>query len=51
KGWGLRCLDPLPAGSFVLCFLAELLTVQKAEKRRTEKGDEYLFDLDQWSLC
>ncbi|CAM9602141.1 unnamed protein product, partial [Choristocarpus tenellus] len=45
-GWGLRCLDPVPAGTFVLCYLGELLTEDEAEERGKIRGDEYLYNLD-----
>lgn len=46
KGWGLRCLDPIPAGAFIACYLGEVLTEKDAEERGKEFGDEYLFNLD-----
>jgi hypothetical protein len=33
KGWGVRCLDPIPAGSFVTDYLGEILREEDAEKR------------------
>ncbi|GLC36686.1 hypothetical protein PLESTM_000489500 [Pleodorina starrii] len=44
KGWGVRCRELIPAGSFVCAYVGQLITDHMAEGR---KGvDHYLFDLD-----
>src|SRR5690554_3690814 len=49
KGWGVRCLETIPAGSYVTDYIGEILTESKAEERGMKKGDEYLFTLDMWT--
>jgi len=49
KGWGLRALEPIPKGSFVIEYVGEIITNDEAEKRGLEydtNGYTYLFDLD-----
>ena len=46
KGWGLRCLDNIPAGTYVADYLGEVLREADAENRGLAAGDEYLFHLD-----
>ncbi|XP_047134879.1 histone-lysine N-methyltransferase EHMT2 isoform X1 [Hydra vulgaris] len=43
KGWGLRTLNPIPLGSFILSYVGELITDEEAERRN---ADTYLFNLD-----
>lgn len=49
KGWGVRCLETIPAGTYVTDYIGEILTESKAEERGMKKGDEYLFTLDMWT--
>ena len=46
KGWGLRCLDDLPKGTFVCTYEGEILTEQMSDVRGTEIGDVYFAELD-----
>uniref|UniRef100_A0A3P8YAT4 [histone H3]-lysine(4) N-trimethyltransferase n=1 Tax=Esox lucius TaxID=8010 RepID=A0A3P8YAT4_ESOLU len=48
KGWGIRCLDDVAKGSFVLCLLkkCKILTDDFADKEGLEMGDEYFANLD-----
>eukprot|EP00903_Cladosiphon_okamuranus_P021084 g19367.t1 len=46
KGWGLRCLDRIPAGSFVACYLGEVLTDRFVDDRGKQTHDDYVFGLD-----
>ncbi|TVU29003.1 hypothetical protein EJB05_20545, partial [Eragrostis curvula] len=39
-GWGVRCLDFIPSGSFVCEYIGEILEDQEAQERMS---DEYLF--------
>jgi hypothetical protein len=39
-GWGVRCLDFIPVGSFVCEYIGELIEEQEAQERMS---DEYLF--------
>lgn len=45
-GWGIRCLDDIPAGGFVCIYAGQLLTEQGANEDGTQYGDEYLAELD-----
>ena len=49
KGWGLKALEPIPKGSFVIEYSGEIITNEEAEKRGLKydtNGCTYLFDLD-----
>lgn len=46
KGWGLRCLDPLPPYTYVCSYAGEVLSNETAEIQGRETGDSYLVDLD-----
>lgn len=46
RGWGIRCLDDLPQGSFVCVYAGQLLTEQAANEDGNQYGDEYLAELD-----
>ena len=48
KGWGLRCLDTIPAGTFVACYLGEVLREGDVDEHGKLNGDDYLFGLDFW---
>lgn len=49
KGWGLRCMERIPAGTFVACYLGEVLRESDGDTRGMEHGDSYLFSLDKFS--
>ena len=49
KGWGVRTLGPIPAGTFVVEYTGEIITTDEAERRGAEydaQGFSTLFDLD-----
>jgi histone-lysine N-methyltransferase SETDB1 len=46
KGWGLRCLDDIPKGTFVCTYAGHLLTEEMSDTRGQELGDEYFAELD-----
>ena len=46
KGWGIRCLNDIPLGSFICIYAGELLTEQGANEGGKNYGDEYLAELD-----
>ncbi|CAA22283.1 Histone-lysine N-methyltransferase, H3 lysine-9 specific [Schizosaccharomyces pombe] len=49
KGWGVRSLRFAPAGTFITCYLGEVITSAEAAKRDKNYDDDgitYLFDLD-----
>lgn len=46
RGWGIRCLDDLPQGSFVCVYAGQLLNEQGANEDGNQYGDEYLAELD-----
>ena len=46
KGWGLRCKDDIPKGSFVCTYAGQILTEDMANKEGMDFGDEYLAELD-----
>ncbi|KAK2184505.1 hypothetical protein NP493_262g01000 [Ridgeia piscesae] len=46
RGWGLRCLDDIPAGGFICIYVGQLLTEQGANEDGQQFGDEYLAELD-----
>ena len=48
KGWGLRCLENIPAGTYVADYIGEVMLEEDAENRGLNLGDEYLFQLDNW---
>ncbi|KAK9716292.1 hypothetical protein RND81_06G223600 [Saponaria officinalis] len=45
RGWGVRCLSSIPAGSFICEYIGEMLDDKEAEQR--VGSDEYLFDIGQ----
>ncbi|KAF8476937.1 hypothetical protein BDZ91DRAFT_769233 [Kalaharituber pfeilii] len=52
KGWGLRCPQRIPKGTFIDTYPGELITTEEAEKRAlvySASGLSYLFDLDKFS--
>jgi histone-lysine N-methyltransferase SETDB1 len=46
KGWGIRSLIDLPAGTFVCIYAGMILTDLMADQKGREAGDEYFADLD-----
>lgn len=42
RGWGLQANHDIPAGTFIDCYLGEMITVEEASRRTSS----YLFDLD-----
>ncbi|XP_077508278.1 histone-lysine N-methyltransferase eggless-like [Amblyomma americanum] len=46
RGWGIRCLDDLPHGTFICVYSGQLLTEQGANEDGNQYGDEYLAELD-----
>ncbi|KAF3939425.1 hypothetical protein ABW19_dt0201689 [Dactylella cylindrospora] len=52
KGWGLRCLEDLPAGQFIDRYVGEVITEAEAQRRtqiQESIGLTYLFDLDKFA--
>jgi hypothetical protein len=48
KGWGVKTLTDIPAGTYVTSYLGEILHEADCETRGMKHGDEYLFELDAW---
>lgn len=46
KGWGVRCLNDIPQGSFICIYVGCLLTETDANEGGKNYGDEYLAELD-----
>lgn len=46
KGWGLRCVNDIPKGTFICIYAGYLYTEQTANKIGEEDGDDYLAELD-----
>ncbi|XP_049839589.1 histone-lysine N-methyltransferase eggless-like isoform X2 [Schistocerca gregaria] len=46
RGWGIRCLNDIPQGSFICVYAGRLLTEQGANEGGKNYGDEYLAELD-----
>ncbi|XP_050536343.1 histone-lysine N-methyltransferase SETDB1-like [Daktulosphaira vitifoliae] len=46
KGWGVRCLNDIPQGSFICIYVGNLLTESDANEGGKNYGDEYLAELD-----
>ena len=45
-GWGVRCLDEVPRGSFVSTYTGELMLESEADEYGKIHGDEYFAQLD-----
>ena len=48
-GWGVKALEKIPKGAFVMEYVGEIITVEEADRRGKEydaEGRTYLFDLD-----
>lgn len=46
RGWGLRCLNDVPMGSFVCVYAGDMLNEQMANAAGDNYGDEYFAELD-----
>jgi len=46
KGWGVRCLNDIPKGSFICIYVGHLYTEKDANEGGKIDGDEYLAELD-----
>ncbi|XP_040168998.1 histone-lysine N-methyltransferase eggless [Anopheles arabiensis] len=50
KGWGIRCLNDVPKGSFICIYAGHLLTEETSNRiidmSEDKSGDEYFADLD-----
>ncbi|RKP23844.1 hypothetical protein SYNPS1DRAFT_18007, partial [Syncephalis pseudoplumigaleata] len=49
RGWGVRTMEDLPAGTYIERYLGEVITNEEAERRGRDYDDAgrtYLFDLD-----
>lgn len=44
-GWGVRCLNDLPKGTFVTCYFGEVIPDRMADTRAEEVGDTYFYNL------
>ncbi|KAF8440119.1 hypothetical protein BGX38DRAFT_1206667 [Terfezia claveryi] len=54
KGWGLRCPQKIPKGTFIDTYPGELITLAEAYERaekysEMDGGSSYLFDLDKFT--
>jgi Pre-SET motif len=48
KGWGVRCLTAIPAGTYITDYLGEVMLESHADGRGLSRSDEYLYNLDAW---
>ena len=48
KGWGVRCLTAIPAGTYVADYLGEIMLESLADSRGLSGSDEYFFGMDAW---
>ncbi|KAF7266513.1 hypothetical protein GWI33_020194 [Rhynchophorus ferrugineus] len=46
KGWGIRCLNDIPQGTFICIYAGTLHTEQMANEDGIQYGDEYFAELD-----
>ncbi|XP_045800502.1 histone-lysine N-methyltransferase, H3 lysine-9 specific SUVH3-like [Trifolium pratense] len=44
RGWGLRTLDPIRAGTFICEYAGEVIDRERAYQNREGENDEYVFD-------
>lgn len=51
RGWGVRSLHDIPAGTFICTYAGEVMTEHEANRNATVFGDEYLADLDFIDVC
>lgn len=46
RGWGVRCIDDIPKGTFICTYTGQILTEHTANREGMDYGDEYLAELD-----
>lgn len=46
RGWGLRCVDDIPRGTFICTYAGQVLNEHTANREGMDFGDEYLAELD-----
>ncbi|XP_066149314.1 histone-lysine N-methyltransferase eggless isoform X2 [Euwallacea fornicatus] len=46
RGWGIRCLNDIPQGTFICIYAGTLHTEQTANEDGMQYGDEYFAELD-----
>ena len=46
RGWGLRTLHDIPAGTFICVYVGRLYTAEEGNRVGRSHGDEYFADLD-----
>ncbi|RWS27365.1 histone-lysine N-methyltransferase SETDB1-like protein [Leptotrombidium deliense] len=46
KGWGIRCLDDIPKGTFVCTYSGEIHSEEAMDEIARKQGDEYVAELD-----
>nr|CAH7718794.1 unnamed protein product [Callosobruchus chinensis] len=46
RGWGIRCLNDIPQGTFICVYAGIILTEAQANKAGVTYGDEYFAELD-----
>ena len=46
KGWGVRCLDDLPKGTFIAIYSGHIMSEEESNLRAAEFGDEYFAELN-----
>ncbi|KAG4071016.1 hypothetical protein HA402_001453 [Bradysia odoriphaga] len=50
RGWGVKALEPIPKGKFIVEYVGEIITEREAQRRSTAGQNpfhkSYLFDLD-----
>ncbi|XP_060533636.1 histone-lysine N-methyltransferase eggless isoform X2 [Cylas formicarius] len=46
RGWGIRCLNDIPQGTFICIYAGTLHTEQMANEDGIQYGDEYFAELD-----
>lgn len=44
-GWGIRCLNDIPEGSFIGCYFGDILPDSVADDRAAVHNDTYFYDL------
>jgi hypothetical protein len=46
RGWGVMCLEDVPQGSFICCYIGQISTDEAANTRGIRLGDDYMAELD-----
>ncbi len=49
KGWGVRCRDDIPAGTYIADYIGEIMEEEAGENRGIEFSDQYLFNMDHFT--